>query len=104
MIKFGIFIKAKREALGMTQTELGALLHINSSALSRIENGVKPFSKKKLKLLSNSLKVDFQEIKDLFFASKFAQDVVNYQCSESVFQLAEESYNYISLKGTNNGK
>jgi transcriptional regulator with XRE-family HTH domain len=47
---------------------------INSSTVSRIENGSKQFSTSKLKLLSKAFQVDYQNLNDLFFADKFARE------------------------------
>ena len=73
MTSFGNFIKTEREKREWTQTEFGAKIGINSSAISRIENGTKKFSVSKLKLLSDILKIDTQKVNDLFFADKFAR-------------------------------
>jgi len=43
MTNFGQFIKTEREKQGLTQTEFGAMVGINSSAISRIENGTQPY-------------------------------------------------------------
>jgi len=43
MTNFGQFIKTEREKQGLTQTEFGAIVGINSSAISRIENETFPF-------------------------------------------------------------
>jgi len=48
MTNFGQFIKTEREKQGLTQTEFGAMIGINSSAINRIENGIQPFSKENL--------------------------------------------------------
>lgn len=46
MVSFGHFIKTEREKREWTQTEFGAKIGINSSAISRIENGTQKFSNK----------------------------------------------------------
>jgi len=95
MTNFGQFIKTEREKQGLTQTEFGAIVGINSSAISRIENGTLPFSKEKLVKLSELFEIDLQEIKDLFFGDKFAKEAYKYKCSESVFTVAEGTVQYL---------
>ncbi|MDR2882469.1 MAG: helix-turn-helix domain-containing protein [Alistipes sp.] len=53
---------------------------MNSSAISKIENGTKPFSKDELSKLSELFSVDFKIIKDLFFGDKFAREAYGYKC------------------------
>ncbi|MDD4111191.1 MAG: helix-turn-helix transcriptional regulator [Clostridia bacterium] len=95
MTSFGHFIKTEREKHEWTQTEFGAMIGINSSAISRIENGTQKFSKDKLVKLSNIFDIDMQIIKDLFFADKFAREAYDNKCSDKVFSVAEETINYL---------
>lgn len=95
MASFGHFIKSERERREWTQTEFGAKIGINSSAISRIENGAQKFSKSKLKLLAILFELESQKITDLFFADKFAREAFKYNCSDSVFAFAKNTSNYI---------
>lgn len=104
MSSFGRFIRQEREKLNLTQTEFGAKIGINSSAISRIENGTQKFSITKLKKLSELFDIDIQDIKDLFFADKFAREAFKYKCSESVFTVAENTAKYIRNINTKQGK
>lgn len=99
MASFGHFIKTEREKREWTQTEFGAKIGINSSAISRIENGTQKFSKTKLKSLSKLFSLELQSVTDLFFADKFAREAFKYKCSESIFSVAEDTANY--LRNTN---
>ena len=96
MTSFGQFIRTEREKQGLTQTEFGAMIGINSSAISKIENGTKTFSKAKLIKLSELFKIELQEIRDLFFGDKFAREACKYKCSENVFTVAEDTIQYIA--------
>jgi transcriptional regulator with XRE-family HTH domain len=104
MGSFGNFIKIEREKREWTQTEFGDKIGINTSAISRIENGNQKFSKSKLKILSELFEIEIQKITDLFFADKFAREAYKYKCSESVFTVAEETVTYIKNKNTVQGK
>jgi transcriptional regulator with XRE-family HTH domain len=104
MASFGHFIKTQREKREWTQTEFGAKIGINSSAISRIENGTQKFSKSKLKLLSKLFSLDLQKTTDLFFADKFAREAFKYKCSESIFSVAEDTANYLRNTNTKQGK
>ena len=104
MASFGYFIKLEREKKDWTQTEFGAKIGINSSAISRIENGTQKFSKSKLQKLSELLEIDFQKINDLFFADKFAREANKYKCSDSVFSVAEDTSAYLKNANSKQGK
>ena len=104
MVSFGHFIKTEREKREWTQTEFGAKIGINSSAISRIENGTQKFSKSKLKSLSKLFNLDMQNVTDLFFADKFAREAFKYKCSESIFSAAEDTANYLRNTNIKQGK
>jgi transcriptional regulator with XRE-family HTH domain len=104
MASFGHFIKTEREKREWTQTEFGAKIGINSSAISRIENGTQKFSKTKLESLSKLFKLDMQNVTDLFFADKFAREAFKYKCSESIFSVAEDTANYLRNTNIKQGK
>lgn len=95
MASFGHFIKTEREKRGWTQTEFGAMIGINSSAISRIENGTQKFSKDKLDKLSKIFKIELQSIKDLFYADKFAREAYENKCSDKIFTVAEDTIKYL---------
>lgn len=103
MASFGHYIKIEREKREWTQTEFGAKIGINTSAISRIENGSQKFSKSKLKKLSELFESDLQIITDLFFADKFAREAFKNKCSESIFTVAEDTANYLRNINTKQG-
>ncbi len=104
MASFGHFIKTEREKREWTQTEFGAKIGINTSAISRIENGSQKFSKSKLKKLSELFEIDLQSVTDLFFADKFVREALKYKCSDSIFTVAEETANYYRNTNIKQGK
>lgn len=104
MASFGKFIKTERERKGWSQTEFGALIKINTPLVSRIENDKKPLALNKVKLLAEILEADYEKLKDLYFADKFAKDAYKYKCSESVFSVAEEQTKYLKEVNTIQGK
>lgn len=104
MASFGHFIKTEREKREWTQTEFGAKIGINTSAISRIENGSQKFSKSKLTDLSELFNIKLQQITDLFFADKFAREAFKYKCSDSIFSVAEDTANYLRNTNTKQGQ
>jgi transcriptional regulator with XRE-family HTH domain len=104
MASFGQFIKTEREKREWTQTEFGAKIGINTSAISRIENGSQKFSKSKLRKLAELFQIDTQRTTDLFFADKFAREAFKYKCSDSIFLVAEDTANYIKSTNVKQGR
>lgn len=100
MASFGHYIKTQREKRDWTQTDFGAKIGINSSAISRIENGTQKFSKSKLAKLSELFQVELQELTDLFYADKFALEAYENHCSDNVFVVAEDNVKYIKSANT----
>jgi len=98
MTNFGEFIKKERESFGWTQTEFGAKLGINSSAISRIETNAKQLSFHKLEKLSKIFNIDFEQLKEFYFANKFAQEAIKYNCPNSTFTVAEKTLKYLKSK------
>ena len=104
MASFGKFIKCEREKKGWSQTEFGALIKINTPLVSRIENDKKPLSLNKLKLLSELFEFDYNTLKDLYFADKFAKEAYQHNCSDNVFVVAETQTRYFKEINTKQGK
>jgi len=104
MASFGHFIKTEREKREWTQTEFGAKIGINTSAISRIENGSQKFSKSKLQKLSELFEIELQQIIDLFFADKFVREALKYKCSDSGLSVAEDTDNYYRNTNVKQGK
>jgi transcriptional regulator with XRE-family HTH domain len=104
MASFGEFIKQEREKNGWTQTDFGAKIGINSSAVSRVEHGTKQLSSDKLIILSRLFSIDLSKIKELYFGDKFAREVYKYDCPSTVFMAAEEEFKYLRNKNAKQGK
>lgn len=104
MASFGHYIKTERENREWTQTDFGAKIGINSSAISRIENGTQKFSKTKLPKLSELFGASLQEVKDLFYADKFANEAYKNKCSDKVFTVAENTVQYLKTINSKQAK
>ncbi len=98
MASFGSFVKEQRELRNWTQTDLGARLGINSSAISRIENGSKKLSPKKLNIISDLFGIALPKVKEIYFADKFVDELFKYDCPESALSVAEETVRYLKQK------
>lgn len=104
MASFGNYIKTNREERGWSQTEFGAKVKINTPAVSKIENDRKRFPVAKLELLSQLFELNFNKVKDLYFADKFAKEAYEYNCSDNIFKVAENQSTYIKAVNAKQGK
>ncbi len=104
MTSFGDFLKQEREKHDWTQTDFGAKIGINSSAVSRIEHGTKQLNYKKLPVIAKIFSLDVNKLKELYFGDKFAREVFKNNCPETVFALAEEAVKHIKSKNTKQSK
>lgn len=104
MASFGKFIKTEREKNGWSQTEFGALIKNSTPAVSRIENDKKLLTASKLPIISKLFKIDFDVVKDLYYADKFAKEAFENKCSEKVFAVAENQANYLREINTTQGQ
>jgi transcriptional regulator with XRE-family HTH domain len=91
----GEFIHNHRIENGLTLTQLGAKLDIDSGALSKIENGKKRLDEKTLPKLAEVFELDLDELKEEYISEQIAYKVFESGCSNKVLNLAEEKIVYI---------
>lgn len=99
MSTFGEFLKKQRESQNLTQDRFAKDLDLPYTDVSKIERGKKKFPFSKLQALTAYYSLDFQKIKELFVADILIEQAHKYECSDSVFALAEEQARYIRNKG-----
>jgi transcriptional regulator with XRE-family HTH domain len=103
METFGYYIKRLRLQKGLNQTELAAIVGLDTGGLSKIENNKKSLKEKKLSSFAQALDVDLNELKNQYLSEKFALDSCKYKVSNKVFQLAEEKANYYNQNNVKQG-
>lgn len=100
----GEYIHDLRIENGFTLTQLGALLGIDSGALSKIENGKKSLDPKCLPKLAKVFSLDVEKLKNEFISEKIAYAIISNSCDEAVLKLAEEKVLYLRNKKTHQSK
>ncbi len=104
MATFGEYIRKGREKNGMTQDRLSKELDIPYTDVSKIEHGKLKFKFKKITLLAKVLKVNLQELKDLYGADIMIEQKKKYECSDAVFSVADSQSKYQQEKSVKQGK
>ena len=97
---FGEYIRKLRTQNGLTLTQLGAKLGIDSGALSKIETGKKEFDEACLSKLAETFNLDLETLKSELISEKIANTLYQNKCNDNVLTLAEEKVKYIRLKNT----
>ena len=92
---FGGFIKKLRVENNLTLTQLAAKLDLDSANLSKIENSKRDFDEKRLVLLSNTFKIEIDELKKEYFGDFIARKIYDSNCSEEILLVAEEKVKYL---------
>jgi transcriptional regulator with XRE-family HTH domain len=92
---FGSYIKKLRVENNFTLTQLAAKLDLDSANLSKIENGKRDFDEKRLVLLSDTFKIEIDELKKEYFGDFIARKIYDSNCSEEILLVAEEKVKYL---------
>ena len=92
---FGNFIKTLRVENNLTLTQLAAKLDLDSANLSKIENGKRDFDEKRLVLLSDTFKIEINELKKEYYGDFIARKIYDSNCSEEILLVAEEKVKYL---------
>lgn len=92
---FGEYIKKLRTEMGLTLTQLGAKLDLDSANLSKIENGKREFDEKRLEKMAEVFDLNFEELKTEFFSDVFAKKIYENNCSLDALTVAEEKVRYL---------
>lgn len=91
----GQYIRKLRNERGLTLTQLGAMIGLDSGALSKIENGKKELDQKCLPKLAETFALNLNELKDEFISERIAYEIFKNSCSDLVLKLAEEKIKYL---------
>ena len=90
----GQFIKNLRKEKGLTLTQMGARLNIDSGALSKIENGKRKLDEKVLPRLAEEFNLDLQELKKEYLSEIIAIKIYSDTNSDEILKLAEKKIKY----------
>lgn len=97
-------MRAERNKRGLNQSEFGQPFGIIMTEISKIETGKKKFPFTSLKVLADFLEMEYSVLKDLYVADKLVEEAHKYECSDSVFTVAESQSKYLRNKNVKQGK
>jgi len=96
---FGGYIRSLRNTKGYTLTQLGAMLGLDSGALSKIETDKKVLDEDKLPKLCEIFKLDINQVEDEYYSEMIADVLFKKRCSDNVLILASNKVKYKRSKG-----
>jgi transcriptional regulator with XRE-family HTH domain len=94
-LSFGEYIRQLRTENGLTLTQLGAKLDLDSANLSKIENGKREFDEKRLTHLATVFNLDLENLKTEYFSDLFAKKLYQSSSSTDALVVAEEKVKYL---------
>jgi len=94
MESFGEYLKSLRKQKGLNQTQLAAMLGLDMSAISKIENKKIQLKEKLLTTLAEIFDLEINVVKEKYFSDKFAREVYKNSVPETVFKVAEKKVKY----------
>ncbi len=94
MNRFGAYIKKLRKNRNWTLAKLSAMLEIDSTNLSKIENGKRFLDDEKLLKLCEIFSLDIHEIKKEIMSEKIAKKIYDSEYDIDVLKLAESKVEY----------
>lgn len=94
----GEYLRELRKGKGLTLTQMGAKLGMDSGALSKVENGKRILDAGYLPIIAQVFNLDLEILKTEFFAEKIANELIENSCNENTLKLAEEKIKYIKVK------
>lgn len=104
MVTFGEFLRNERKKRDLNQNDFGLKVGLIMTDVSKVENGRKKFPFDNLDKLASFLNKDLEELKSLYVADILVNEVHKYECSDSVFAIAEAQSRYVKNKNAKQGK
>jgi transcriptional regulator with XRE-family HTH domain len=87
---FGVYLKKLRIKKGLKRNMAAVLLDIDSSSLSRIENGKSILNKNKLLIVSEMYNVNLEELQVLYHGNIIGQYLRDYKISLNALDVARK--------------
>jgi len=103
MENFGQYIRRLRTENGLTLTELGAKIKIDSAGLSKIETGHKKMKPESLPLVAEVFSLEIDKLKEQYYGEEIALRLYKYNCPETALIVAEERVKYIKQRSAKQG-
>lgn len=101
---FGEYIHKLRSDNKLTLTKLAAVLDIDQSTLSKIENGKRSVPIHILPKLATRFDLDLRRLEQEYFSEKIAEIIYAQEAPRELLKAAEEKAKYLRMKNQKQGE
>lgn len=85
-------LRELRDSRNLMQREVGAIIEVDGTFISKIEKNEKPINRKHLKKLSNFFEVDEDELQALWLADKLRLIIKNEILGQQAIEIVYNDY------------
>lgn len=89
-LSLGDLIKSEREKKGLLMRELASLIEVDTSMISKIENGYRSPTKEQIIKIASALKLDLKSLLSAWYAEKIYQEIKDEDEALNILKLVEK--------------
>ncbi len=91
---FGEYIRLLRTENNLTLSQLAAKLNLDSANLSKIENRIREFDKKRLPRLAEIFKLNLKGLQEEYLTDQLGKKIYETNCTKQLLEIAEKKAEY----------
>lgn len=89
-MNLGNYIKSEREKKGLLMRELAALVDVDTSMISKVENGYRIPTKEQVEKMAKALNLDYKYLLHIWYADKILQEIQSEDNALEIVKLVEK--------------
>ena len=89
-MNLGSLIKNEREKKELLMRQLASIIDVDTSMISKIENGYRNPTKEQINKIASALEIDNKMLLSMWYAEKIYQEIKNEDKALDILKLAEE--------------
>ena len=90
VLSLGNYIKTNREKKKLLMRQLASLVDVDTSMISKIENGYRTPTKGQINKISSALEIDNKLLLSMWYAEKIYQEIKDENEALNILKLAAE--------------
>lgn len=88
-MNLGDYIKSEREKKGLLMRELAALVDVDTSMISKVENGYRIPTKEQVEKIAKALELDTWSLINLWYSEKIYQEIRDEENACEILKIIE---------------